>query len=336
MQRSADGDAALFTVALSSPGQRDEREQRRGDSGPPGRHDGGQQGARRAARGCHRGRGGDRRQRQRETLSGLLLCSAIVIVLVFGVASDYALLLVHRYREELRHHAACEEAMAAALRAVLPTLAASAATVTGDMLCLLAAESGSLHGLGSMGAVAVAFLAGTTFLPALLLILGRAAFWPRIPATGAPGAETSSAWAAIGAREAAAGRGSAQHCPRARPGLRGADVAADQQRPPERPQGTSRQHRRGATPGGALPAGAIAPLVLLAPRCEAETAAHLARNTVGVATVTLTLRSAATPRIPSCCPSLPITRAGTRIPADTPLRMPTAPGRPPRSASSRP
>ena len=128
------------------------------------------------------------------------LSSAIVIVLVFGVASDYALLLVHRYREELRHHAACEEAMAAALRfAVLPTLAASAATVTGAMLCLLAAESGLLHGLGSIGAVAVAsaFLAGTTFLPALLLILGRAAFWPRIPAPGAPGAETSRAWAAI-------------------------------------------------------------------------------------------------------------------------------------------
>ena len=58
------------------------------------------------------------------------LSSAIVIVLVFGVASDYALLLVHRYREELWHHAACEQAMAAALRKTLPTLAASAATVS--------------------------------------------------------------------------------------------------------------------------------------------------------------------------------------------------------------
>ena len=65
------------------------------------------------------------------------LSADILIVLVFGAASDYALLLVHRYREELRHHTTTEGAMATALRATLPTLAASAATVTCAMLCLL-------------------------------------------------------------------------------------------------------------------------------------------------------------------------------------------------------
>jgi putative drug exporter of the RND superfamily len=132
------------------------------------------------------------------------LSADILIVLVFGAASDYALLLVHRYREELRHHARTEAAMAATLRATLPTLAASAATVTCAMLCLLTADSASLHGLGPVGAVgiAAALLAQATFLPALLLVTGRAAFWPRIPRKGAAGREESRLWAGIGARVA--------------------------------------------------------------------------------------------------------------------------------------
>ena len=287
MQRSADGDAALFTVALSSPQDSVTSVDTRAVTAvrqavAPA--------ASRARDGLHAAVTGDAAvtaDSGSTTLSGLLLSSAIVIVLVFGVASDYALLLVHRYREELRHHAACEEAMAAALRAVLPTLAASAATVTGAMLCLLAAESGSLHGLGSIGAVAVAFLAGTTFLPALLLILGRAAFWPRIPAPGAPGAETSRAWAAIGARAArrpvAVALSTVLVLGLACAGLMSLRISSD-------PLNDLKGHP-GSIAGEQLlaahfPAGAIAPLVLLAPRSEAETAAHLARDTVGVATVT--------------------------------------------------
>jgi len=132
------------------------------------------------------------------------LSADILIVLVFGAASDYALLLVHRYREELRHHARTEEAMAATLRTTLPTLAASAATVTCTMLCLLTADSASLHGLGPVGAVGIvaALLAQATFLPALLLVTGRKAFWPRIPRQGAAGQEESRLWAGIGTRTA--------------------------------------------------------------------------------------------------------------------------------------
>jgi putative drug exporter of the RND superfamily len=132
------------------------------------------------------------------------LSSSILIVLVFGAASDYALLLTHRYREELRHHPAAEDAMAVALRATVPTLAASAATVTGAMLCLLAAQSASLHGLGPVGAVSIvaALLAQTTFLPALLLVAGRRVFWPRVPRPGTAGREESRVWAAVGTRVA--------------------------------------------------------------------------------------------------------------------------------------
>jgi putative drug exporter of the RND superfamily len=128
------------------------------------------------------------------------LSAAILTALVIGAGSDYALLLIHRYREELRRHAAVEAAMAAALRRTLPTLVASAATVTVGMLCLLAARSASLHGLGPVGAVAIvsALLAEVTFLPAILLILGRAAFWPRVPRRGQAGREDSRAWSAVG------------------------------------------------------------------------------------------------------------------------------------------
>jgi RND superfamily putative drug exporter len=131
------------------------------------------------------------------TVSGL--SSDILIVLVFGAGSDYALLLVHRYREELRHHTRTEDAMAATLRSTLPTLAASAATVTCAMLCLLTADSASLHGLGPVGAVGIvaALLAQATFLPALLLVTGRAAFWPGIPRKGATSREESRLWAGI-------------------------------------------------------------------------------------------------------------------------------------------
>jgi RND superfamily putative drug exporter len=132
------------------------------------------------------------------------LSSDILIVLVFGAASDYALLLIHRYREELGRHATTEDAMAAALRRTLPTLLASSATVTIAMICLLAAQSASLHGLGPVGAVGIvsALLAQATFLPALLLVVGPAAFWPRVPVAGQTGSGQGRLWSGIGSRVA--------------------------------------------------------------------------------------------------------------------------------------
>jgi RND superfamily putative drug exporter len=133
------------------------------------------------------------------------LSAAILRVLVLGASTDYALLLIHRYREELRHHATACDAMAVALRRTLPTLLASAATVICAMACLLAAQSAALHGLGPVGAVSIAasLLAQVTFLPALLLIIGRAAFWPIVPRPGQPGREVSRLWSSIGRRAGA-------------------------------------------------------------------------------------------------------------------------------------
>ncbi|MDO3700096.1 MMPL family transporter [Micromonospora sp. C28SCA-DRY-2] len=108
---------------------------------------------------------------------------SILTVLVFGVGVDYALLLIARYREELRRHADRHAAMAVALRRSLGAIGASAATVAIGLLCLLAAQLPSTRGLGPVGAVGIvaALLAMTTLLPAVLVLFGRWLFWPFVP-----------------------------------------------------------------------------------------------------------------------------------------------------------
>ncbi|MFI0482316.1 MMPL family transporter [Actinomadura sp. 9N215] len=109
--------------------------------------------------------------------------SGILTVLVFGVATDYALLLVARYREELHRHEDRHEAMSYALHRAAPALIASAATVAVGLLCLLLAEMNSTAGMGPVAAAGVLTALGamTTLLPALLVICGRWLFWPLIP-----------------------------------------------------------------------------------------------------------------------------------------------------------
>ncbi|MCT2588443.1 MMPL family transporter [Streptomyces sp. N2-109] len=107
----------------------------------------------------------------------------VLTILVLGVGTDYALLLIARYREELHRHQDRHEAMAYALARCLPAIAASAATVGLATLCLVFGSMNSTQGLGPVVAigVAVTFLAMTSLLPAFLVILGRWAFWPFIP-----------------------------------------------------------------------------------------------------------------------------------------------------------
>jgi putative drug exporter of the RND superfamily len=217
------------------------------------------------------------------------LSSDILIVLVFGAASDYALLLVHRYREELCRHAAPEDAMAAALRRTLPTLLASSATVTIAMICLLAAQSASLHGLGPVGAVGIvsALLAQTTFLPALLLILGPAAFWPRVVRTGQTGGSGESRlWSGIGTRVA---RHPARVALTALVLLGAACVGLAALRIDNSNLSPVKGHP-GSVVGAQLvdehfPAGLLDPVVILAPPGQARAAAAAARATPDVSTV---------------------------------------------------
>ena len=128
--------------------------------------------------------------------------AGILTVLVFGAGTDYALLLVARYREELRRHADRHEAMAIALHRAGPAILASAATVIAGMLCLLAAEMNSTRGLGPVSAIGigVGLLAMITLLPALLVIGGRWMFWPRRPTMGSAEPTAAGVWARTGRR----------------------------------------------------------------------------------------------------------------------------------------
>jgi RND superfamily putative drug exporter len=124
----------------------------------------------------------------------------ILLVLVFGAGTNYALLLTARYREELRvvedRHAAMRVALTQASSAIL----ASAGTVVAALLCLSLASVNSTAGLGPVGAmgVAVTALAMLTLLPALLLVAGRRAFWPFVPRYGTEEASRKGAWRRMG------------------------------------------------------------------------------------------------------------------------------------------
>jgi RND superfamily putative drug exporter len=128
--------------------------------------------------------------------------AGILTVLVFGAGTDYALLLVARYREELRRHEDRHEAMALALHRAGPAVLASGATVVLSMLVLLVAEMNSTRGLGPVAAigVAVALLAMMTLFPALLVIFGRWVFWPVIPHFGTADPTERGLWARMGRR----------------------------------------------------------------------------------------------------------------------------------------
>ncbi|MGW9212888.1 MMPL family transporter [Embleya sp. NPDC055664] len=109
--------------------------------------------------------------------------SYVLVVLVLGVGTDYALLLIARYREELHRHEDRHEAMALAVTRSMPAIAASAATVGIATLCLVFGSMNSTRGLGPVVAIGVliVFCAMTSLLPAFLVILGRWVFWPLIP-----------------------------------------------------------------------------------------------------------------------------------------------------------
>ncbi len=120
----------------------------------------------------------------------------ILFILVFGAATDYALLLVSRFREELREIDDKYTAVRTAWRATLEPIAASAGTVVLGLLCLLFSDLRSNQGLGPVAAIGIgaALLASLTFLPAALALVGRAAFWPFLPKHGSEKPEHRGVW----------------------------------------------------------------------------------------------------------------------------------------------
>jgi putative drug exporter of the RND superfamily len=113
--------------------------------------------------------------------------SSLLLVLMFGAGTDYCLLLVARYRAELRRDEDAHQAVARAVPSSAPAIVASAATVVAALLVMLAGIFGTNRSLGPVNAIgiAVVLLASLTLLPALLSILGRRSFWPSMQAVSA-------------------------------------------------------------------------------------------------------------------------------------------------------
>lgn len=129
----------------------------------------------------------------------------ILSVLVFGAGTDYALLLISRYRDELKAHESRYVAMSVAVRRTAEAVLSSATTVVLGLLTLLLSVVPTTRGLGL--ACAIGVVVAATFvllvLPAALVLFGRWVFWPRVPHVGDPAlVETDSLWHKVGARVA--------------------------------------------------------------------------------------------------------------------------------------
>ena len=143
------------------------------------------------------------------TLSGQ--ATSLMVILLFGAGTDYGLLLISRYREDLRRERDARVALATALGETWEAIAASGLTVTLAVLTLLFAQYGDYRSFAPVLGVGVfvTLIAGLTLMPALLALLGRRAFWPRVPKQGEATQHRTWArvatWVAAGPRRAALG-----------------------------------------------------------------------------------------------------------------------------------
>lgn len=115
------------------------------------------------------------------TLNGQV--QGILFILVIGAATDYALLFVARYREELKKYEKPYQALITGWKHSFEPIVAAGGTVIAGLLCLLLSDLNSNKALGPVGAIgiALAIVSALTLLPSLLVVFGRAVFWPRIP-----------------------------------------------------------------------------------------------------------------------------------------------------------
>ncbi|GGK80791.1 membrane protein [Sphaerisporangium melleum] len=124
----------------------------------------------------------------------------ITSVLVFGAGTNYALLLIARYREQLRHHDDRHAAMTGAVRSAAPAILASSATVTLALATLSFAASPFTRGIGLAGAIGIvtAVAYALLVLPAAMVIFGRGLFWPFAPKVGQDDPSRTGPWSRAG------------------------------------------------------------------------------------------------------------------------------------------
>ena len=216
---------------------------------------------------------------------------SILTILVFGVGVDYALLLISRYREELRRHADRHRAMAPRCAGPSRPSPPRPRRSASALLCLLAADLPATRGLGPVCAVGVvaAFAVMTTLLPALVVLFGRWVFWPFVPRVGPAARPAAQHRVWRRSRRAAvrplAPAGLARH--RGRPGRPDRRHRQPRPGPARRPvvhQGGRVGHRP-APDRGALRGRHGLPGRLIASAATADQVTAAARATAGVAEV---------------------------------------------------
>ena len=123
----------------------------------------------------------------------------ILSVLVLGAATDYALLLIARYREELHNYEHRVDAMKVAWRGVVEPIIASGTTVALGLLVLLLSQLTNNRGLGPVGAIGIvcAMVTILTLLPALLVLFGRWIFWPKRPKHNTEDEKLTGIWSKV-------------------------------------------------------------------------------------------------------------------------------------------
>ncbi|MFI9610643.1 MMPL family transporter [Streptomyces sp. NPDC052023] len=211
----------------------------------------------------------------------------ILSILVIGAATDYALLITARFREELALREDRFEAVRAALRRSWGAVVASAATVVLGLLALLLSDLTNNRALGPVGAIGIvcAVLSALTFLPAALVLLGRAAYWPAKPRTGGAGNATTGVWRRVADLVDRAPRkvwaialAALLACAALAPGLTSKGVPLDEVFVDEAPSVTAQR-----TLGEHFPGGAGNPAVIIADAGQLDRVVAAARATEGVA-----------------------------------------------------
>lgn len=214
--------------------------------------------------------------------------TGITSVLVFGAGTNYALLLIARYREELRRHADRFAAMRAAWRQAAPAILASSGTVTLALLTLSFADTPSNRALGWSAAIGivVAVLFGLVALPAAMVLFGRGLFWPFVPRLGQDDPTRTGLWSRVGAsvvrRPASFAAGSLALLILLGAGAAGLQVGLTQnERFRETPESVIGQEALAK----AFPAGFAEPTVVLVEPADADAVSVRVKGVEGVSSV---------------------------------------------------
>lgn len=241
----------------------------------------------------------------------------ILFILVIGAATDYSLLYVSRYREALRDFEGRWQATVAAVRGSWEPILASGGTVIAALLILLVSQLGSNKGMGPVGAIGIGFamLSALTFLPAMLLALGRAAFWPVRPHFGSPhpeiaGPNAKGIWPKIGRLVSSRPRVVWVTCTAllAVAALGILQLKADGVSQTEFVLGKSQARDGQAVLSAHFPGGTGTPAIIIAPEADVPAVARAVQNNAGVASVAAFSADSPTG-------SVPLTPDGQRAPA---------------------